>query len=107
MNLGLVVASLFFSFFPAIFLTIGSMFLITLVTAIPFANARRQILLEHDAEFLTEESIERQLARRFPGLYTLRLYLGLIMIAVLIVIYIASFFAIYYVLSTGVYLYYL
>jgi hypothetical protein len=99
MNLSLVLASLFFSFFPAVFITVGSMFLFQLVTAIPFANARKRILLEHDAEFLTEESIERELARRFPTLYNLRLYAGFIMLGTLVLIYIVSFFAVYSVLS--------
>lgn len=40
-----ILGSLFFAFFPAVFLSVGGVFVLTLVISIPLANARRQILL--------------------------------------------------------------
>ncbi len=86
-----VPAALFLSCFPAVFGTVGMMFAFILIFSIPYARARKKIVLTLKNQFLTEEVIEQEFARRHPLMYNMRIYSSVIMIGMMIVIYIISF----------------
>jgi len=86
-----IVPVMFAAFFPAIFGTVAIMFVFTIILAIPTARARKQILQEMNAQFVTETLIEQQMAKKHPRLYNARLYAPAIMLGTMIVLYVVSF----------------
>jgi hypothetical protein len=87
--------SIFTAFFPAVGCSIGLVFLLVLFTSIPMALARRKIMLDSSKQF-TEITIEQELARQFPALYNIRIYIVPAMIGSMILIYIAAFLLLYF-----------
>ena len=83
--------ALIFSCFPAVFGTALIIKLLQLLNGIPYAKARKTIMLGMRKRFTTEQTIEKQMAKRYPVLYNVRRYYGVIIISIFFYIYIVSF----------------
>ena len=87
----MILTALFFSCFPSVFGTVVILLIISLQIGIPYANARKTIMLEIQEPFITEQTIEKEMAKRYPVLYNIRLYGGVITISLFFFIYFVSF----------------
>ena len=83
--------ALIFSLFPSVFGTAVIILLINLLVGFPYAKARKTIMLGMQEPFITEQTIEKEMAKRYPVLYNIRLYGGVITISLFFFIYIVSF----------------
>ncbi len=86
-----ILMALFFSFFVAVPATVILVFIISAILAFPMAKARKEILSAMpNSVVATKEAIEREMAKKYPTLYSIQTYMGAGVLTFLFCVYLIS-----------------